>query len=122
VPSLVECCVETLLIHPEALTDEAMGRAELSPFLEVLATGDYGLLEGMRRKGADEPPQDVEKVRATQTEKGQTPCVMVSAAQASACRRWSRLVLVVCITPVFMRSAIRGRKRRCRRPWCRSVW
>jgi hypothetical protein len=83
----VECCVETLLIHPEALTDDDMGRAELSPFLEVLSTGDYSLLEGMLEKGADEPPQDEEKVRAPQDERGGTFCVAMLAAQA--CRRWA---------------------------------
>jgi hypothetical protein len=58
VPSLVERCLETVLINADAIPakclEEALGHPELSPFRHILSTGDYHALMG-RQQSYDEP-------------------------------------------------------------------
>lgn len=87
VPSLVEACIECLLVNPEALKAEELDRVELAPFREILTTGDYALLEKVGTEGIEGP---VEKKMKTAGEvRGSVwvcACLSVRRRQSTAVR------------------------------------
>lgn len=49
IPSLLEICVETLLVHPTYLTEEGLSHPAISPFQQVLASGGFTSLRNHRQ-------------------------------------------------------------------------